>query len=61
MFAPCGAFLGNYGLCLRGSIFMPYQYKREPLSDDEVNWLTIACVTIEEKFIIWILLDTGLP
>lgn len=39
---------------------MPYQYKREPLSDDEVNRLTSACDTFREKFVIWILLDTGL-
>ena len=32
---------------------MPYQYKREPLSDDEVNRLTNACETFEEKFVIW--------
>lgn len=39
---------------------MPYQYKREPLNDDEVNKLTNACETFEEKFCCWILLDTGL-
>ena len=39
---------------------MPYQYKREPLSDDEVNRLTNACETFEEKFVVWTLLDTGL-
>ncbi len=39
---------------------MPYQYKREPLSDDEVNRLTNACENFDEKFAIWILLDTGL-
>ncbi|MBM3209304.1 phage integrase family protein [Candidatus Shapirobacteria bacterium] len=39
---------------------MPYQYKREPLSDDEVNRLTNACETFDEKFVIWTLLDTGL-
>ncbi len=39
---------------------MPYQYKREPLSDDEVNRLTNACETFDEKLIIWTLLDTGL-
>ena len=39
---------------------MPYQYKREPLSDDEVNKLTNACETFREKFVIWTLLDTGL-
>ena len=38
---------------------MPYQYKREPLSDDEVNRLTNACETFEEKFVIWTR-DTGL-
>ncbi|MQY69497.1 MAG: tyrosine-type recombinase/integrase [Firmicutes bacterium] len=36
---------------------MPYQYKREPLSDDEVNRLTNACDTFREKFVIWTLLD----
>ena len=39
---------------------MPYQYKREPLSDDEANKLTNACETFREKFVIWTLLDTGL-
>ena len=39
---------------------MPYQYKREPLNDDEVNKLTNACETFREKFIVWTLLDTGL-
>jgi len=39
---------------------MPYQYKREPLNDDEVNKLTNACETFREKFVIWTLLDTGL-
>jgi integrase/recombinase XerD len=39
---------------------MPYQYKREPLSDDEVNRLTNACEIFQEKFVIWTLLDTGL-
>jgi len=39
---------------------MPYQYKREPLNDDEVNSLTNACDTFREKFVVWTLLDTGL-
>ena len=39
---------------------MPYQYKREPLSDDEVNRLTNACETFEEKFVIWNVFYTGL-
>ena len=39
---------------------MPYQYKREPLDDDEVNRLTNACDTFREKFVVWTLLDTGL-
>jgi hypothetical protein len=34
---------------------MPCQYKREPLSDDEVNRLTNACETFDEKLIIWTL------
>ena len=39
---------------------MPYQYKREPLNDDEVDSLTNACDTFREKFVVWTLLDTGL-
>jgi len=39
---------------------MPYQYKREPLNNDEVNKLTNACNTFREKFVVWTLLDTGL-
>jgi len=39
---------------------MPYQYKREPLNNDEVDKLTNACNTFREKFVIWTLLDTGL-
>jgi len=39
---------------------MPYQYKRELLSDDEVNRLTNSCGTFEEKFVIWNIFDTGL-
>jgi len=39
---------------------MSYQYKREPLSDDEINRLTNACDTFREKFVVWTLLDTGL-
>ena len=39
---------------------MPYQYKREPLDDDEVNSITNACDTFREKFVVWTLLDTGL-
>jgi len=39
---------------------MSYQYKREPLDDDEVDRLTNACDTFREKFVVWTLLDTGL-
>jgi len=39
---------------------MPYQYKREPLDDDEVDKLINACDTFREKFVVWTLLDTGL-
>jgi integrase/recombinase XerD len=37
-----------------------YQYKREPLNNDERNRLTNACDTFREKFVVWTLLDTGL-
>jgi len=39
---------------------MPYQYKRKPLNDDEVNRIANACDTFREKFVVWTLLDTGL-
>jgi len=39
---------------------MPYQYKREPLADDEVNKIANDCNTPKEKLIVWTLLDTGL-
>ena len=44
-----------------GREFMPpYQYKREPLNNDEVDKLTNSCDTFREKFVIWTMLDTGL-
>jgi integrase/recombinase XerD len=39
---------------------MPYQYKREPLNNDEVDKLINACDTFREKFVVLTLLDTGL-
>lgn len=39
---------------------MRYQYKREPLTNDEVNSLTQACQTAEEKLVVWTLIDTGM-
>lgn len=39
---------------------MPYQYKREPLTQDEANRLANACQDHREKLIVWTLLDTGL-
>ena len=38
---------------------MPYQYKREPLNNDEANKLYNSCNTFREKFVIWIFLDIG--
>ena len=38
---------------------MPYQYKREPLNNDESNKLTNTCNTFWGKFVVWTLLDTG--
>ena len=37
-----------------------YQYKREPLSDDETDKLINVCKTPQEKLIIYTLLDTGM-
>lgn len=39
---------------------MTYQYVREPLRAEEADKLCHACQTLEEKLIIWTLLDTGL-
>ena len=39
---------------------MPYQFKREPLTQDEANRLANTCENHREKLIIWTLLDTGL-
>jgi hypothetical protein len=37
---------------------MPYQYKREPLNNDEANKLTNTCNTFRGKFVIWTFLNT---
>jgi integrase/recombinase XerD len=39
---------------------MPYQFKREPLTQDEATRLANACQSHPEKLAIWTLLDTGL-
>jgi len=39
---------------------MPYQFKREPLTQDEATRLANACSAHSEKLIVWTLLDTGL-
>ncbi len=39
---------------------MSYQYKREPLTQEETKRLSDACQTHEEKLVVWTLLDTGL-
>jgi integrase/recombinase XerD len=39
---------------------MACQFVREPLNSDEVNRLCHACETMQEKMIVWVLLDSGL-
>lgn len=39
---------------------MKYQYKRVPLNLDQVHALEHACLTFEDKLLVWLLLDTGL-
>ncbi|WP_223261969.1 tyrosine-type recombinase/integrase [Cardinium endosymbiont of Dermatophagoides farinae] len=39
---------------------MAYQYVREPLRFEEADRLCQACETVQEKLIVWTLLDTGL-
>jgi len=39
---------------------MAYQYVREPLRAEEADRLANACESVEEKLVVWTLLDTGL-
>lgn len=39
---------------------MPYQFKREPLTQDEATRIANVCNSHVEKLIVWTLLDTGL-
>ncbi len=39
---------------------MPYQYKREPLTQEEATRLANACQQHNERLVVWTLLDTGL-
>src|SRR3954449_6433135 len=39
---------------------MPYQYVKEPLTDQESDRLSNACETPTERLVVWTLLDTGL-
>jgi len=39
---------------------MLYQYKREPLTQEEANRVANACSSHEEKLVVWALLDTSL-
>lgn len=39
---------------------MPYQYKREPLSNEEADKLSSAAESFQEKLVTFTLLDTGL-
>lgn len=39
---------------------MPYQFVREPLTQEQTDKLANACKTNEERLLVWTLLDTGL-
>ena len=39
---------------------MTYQYKREPLTQDEASQIANSCESPWERLIVWTLLDTGL-
>ena len=39
---------------------MAYQFKKDPLRAEEADKLCQACNTVQEKLIIWTLLDTGI-
>jgi integrase/recombinase XerD len=63
-----GDFIGianNLNLSLescKGVHKMPrkYEHKREPLTLDDCNKLSNACETMQEKLVVWTLLDSGL-
>ncbi len=38
---------------------MPYQYKREPLTQEEANRLANACQSHKEKLVVWTQEDIG--
>ena len=42
------------------SIYMAYQFVREPLNGEECDRLVNACRTFREQLVVWVLLDTGL-
>ncbi len=39
---------------------MAYQYKREPLTQEEASRFANSCSTVQERLVVWTLLDTGL-
>jgi integrase/recombinase XerD len=39
---------------------MPHQFVREPLRAEEADRLANACQGVEEKLVVWTLLDTEL-
>ena len=48
------------GQVTRAGEDMAHQFVREPLRAEEADRLANACQTVEEKLIVWTLLDTGL-
>jgi integrase/recombinase XerD len=46
--------------CVNGDKKMVWEYKREPLEDDEILALRSNCRNFEEELVVNILLDTGL-
>ena len=53
MFSICKNIIG-------GCYFMVFEYKREPLEEDEILALKKACSNFEEELIINVLLETGM-
>ena len=52
--------IGSIAISVIEIFVMPYQYKRESLTQDEATRLVNTCQTHTEKLVIWRLLDTGL-
>ncbi len=60
IYKACGYHILRLYDAIRTIYDMSYQYKREPLIQEEATRLAQACKNHEERLVVWTLLDTGL-